>query len=301
MVGDGSAEPALEAIALTKHYRRGAVALSDVSLRVASGSTTALVGPNAAGKSTLIKAWVGFERPTAGGVRVRGIDPWHDRVGALRHVAYVPQQSFLYRELSVSDHLRLASRARRGFDIAMATAHVDTLGIPRAARPSALSGGQQAQVMLAIALGTRADTLLLDEPLSSLDPLARSEFLGMLRSAVREGGATALLSSHIVTDIEQVCDRIIVLGVGRVLLDASLADAISAHRIGDIAAVAEPGTTEIGRFAADDGTPVVLLRLTDTGPPASAGAKGSLRAATIDEVVKGYLVAVRRMQRESAD
>ena len=139
-------EPALEAISLSKRYWRGAQALSDVSLRVAPGSVTALVGPNAAGKSTLIKTWVAFERPTHGAVRVRGVDPWQDRAGALAHLGYVPQQPALYRGLSVSDHLDLAAHVRRGFDRDGAVAHLDELAIPLGGRPTALSGGQQAQV-----------------------------------------------------------------------------------------------------------------------------------------------------------
>ena len=222
---------ALEAIGLTKQYRRGTLALSNVSLEVAPGSITALVGPNAAGKSTLIRTWVGFEQPTSGSVRVAGIDPASDPAAALRHVGYVPQQPALYRELTTADHLDLAAHLRPGFDRAVAERHLDYLAIPLRARATTLSGGQQAQVMLAVALGTRADVLLLDEPLASLDPLARSEFLTVLRTAVREGGSTALLSSHIVTDVEQVCDRLIVLGIGRVLLDDGLAHAVAGHGV----------------------------------------------------------------------
>ncbi len=296
---EGGGPAALEAIGLSKKYRRGARALSNVSLRVATGSITALVGPNAAGKSTLIKTWVGFERPTAGSVRVAGIDPWHDGGGALAHLGYVPQQPALYRELSVTDHLDLAKHLRPDFDRATALDHLDELGIPHGSRPNALSGGQQAQVMLAIALGTQADVLLLDEPLASLDPLARSEFLGLLRSAVRERGTTALLSSHIVTDIEQVCDRLIVLAVGHVLLDASLADALAMHRVRLVEEAAGNGLMEVGRFPNDRGDRLTLVRAADGTGPEALITRPDLRAATLDEIVKGYLVAGRRLGREA--
>jgi ABC-2 type transport system ATP-binding protein len=292
--------PALEAIDLSKRYRRGTLALDDVTLEVASGSITALVGPNAAGKSTLIKTWVGFERPTAGSVRVRGIDPWRDRAGALSQLGYVPQQPALYRGLSVADHLDVAAHVRRGFDRAAAADHLDRLGIARDARPTALSGGQQAQVMLAVALGTGADVLLLDEPLASLDPLARSEFLALLRSAVRERGATALLSSHIVTDIEQVCDRLIVLGIGHVLLDDSLATALAGHRIRVGGGDADGRLVDVGSFPDDAGAPLALVHAAhDAGPDALDGRR-DLRRATLDEIVKGYLVAGRRLHAERA-
>lgn len=292
--------PALEAIGLTKQYGRGTLALANVSVQVAPGSITALVGPNAAGKSTLIRTWVGFERPTSGSVRVSGIDPAVDPADALRHVGYVPQQPALYRELTTADHLDLAAHLRRGFDRAVAERHLDYLAIPLRARATTLSGGQQAQVMLAVALGTRADVLLLDEPLASLDPLARSEFLTVLRTAVRESGSTALLSSHIVTDVEQVCDRLIVLGIGRVLLDDGLANAVAGHAVRQAAVSAAlsdaaRSVTVIGQFPTDGGQLLTLVRMAD-GVPIS----GDLRPATLDEVVKGYLSAGRRPRIEAA-
>ena len=163
---------------------------------IPSGGITALVGPNGAGKSTLIKGWIGFERPTAGRLEVQGIDPWRDRVAAVGRLAYVPQAASLYRDLTVADHLALGATLRRGFDRAGAAERLDALAIPLGARAGELSGGQQAQVGLALALGTWAPVLLLDEPLASLDPLARREFLAVLVDAVRTTGATALLVAH---------------------------------------------------------------------------------------------------------
>jgi ABC-2 type transport system ATP-binding protein len=164
-------ETALRADGLTKRYG-STVALQNVTLAIPSGSVTALVGPNAAGKSTLIKTFVGFERPTSGRVTIVGIDPAQDRGTALAHIGYIPQTPALYREYTVADHLDLAARLRPGFDRAAAVERLSALAIPARARGSELSGGQQAQVGLAVAIGTGADILLLDEPLASLDPLA---------------------------------------------------------------------------------------------------------------------------------
>lgn len=269
-------ETVLEARGLAKRYRRGVWALQGIDLELPAGGITALVGPNAAGKSTLIKTWVGFERPTRGSVRVAGIDPWKDRSGALAHLGYVPQSPALYDGLSVEDHLDLARQLRPGFDREYARARLAQLDIPADQGARSLSGGQQAQVALAIALGTRAPILLLDEPLASLDPLARREFLHVLTDAVRGDGATALLSSHIVTDVEQACDRLIVLGVGRVLLHDTVRAALDAH---SISSAEHPDA--VSSFGAPDGSRIWLVRGTGDRP------------ATLDEVVLGYLASAR--------
>jgi len=271
-----TADPILETHELAKRYRRGVWALQGIDLELPAGGITALVGPNAAGKSTLIKTWVGFEKPTRGSVRVAGIDPWKDRSAALAKLGYVPQSPALYDGLSVEDHLDLARQLRPSFDRDYARSRLAQLDIPADRGARSLSGGQQAQVALALALGTRAPILLLDEPLASLDPLARREFLHVLTDAVRGDGATALLSSHIVTDVEQACDRLIVLGIGRILLHDTVADAMAAHAI---------SSTEhedaVASFGAPDGSRIWLIRGTGDRP------------ATLDEVVLGYLASGR--------
>lgn len=270
--------PILEAHDLAKRYRRGVWALTGIDLEIPAGGITALVGPNAAGKSTLIKTWVGFERPTRGSVRVAGVDPWRNRATALDHIGYVPQSPALYDGLSVEDHLDMAVLLRPSFDRNLARERLDQLGIPRSAGARDLSGGQQAQVALALALGTRAEVLLLDEPLASLDPLARREFLHVVTDAVRVDGGTALLSSHIVTDVEQACDRLVVLGVGQVLLQASVADAVTSHRV----APADSAVGEvIATFAGRAGERIALQR------------DGGGRPATLEEIVLGYLASAR--------
>jgi ABC-2 type transport system ATP-binding protein len=277
----------LEAHAVGKRYGRGRWALRNVDLAVPEGSITALVGPNGSGKSTLLKGWIAYERPTEGRLLVDGIDPWRRRSAAIQRIGYVPQAPSLYRELTVAEHLRLAATLRPRFDAPLATRRLDELDIPLAARTAELSGGQQAQVTLAIALGTRAPVLLLDEPLASLDPLARREFLHVLVDAVRADGATALLSSHVITDIEQACDRLLVLGAGRVLLDLSIGDAIAEHRVVELGTGGQPAGTDgvVGVFPGPLGNRHALVRTTD----ARVG-----RPASLEEVVLGHLAAGRQ-------
>jgi ABC-2 type transport system ATP-binding protein len=278
--------PPLATHGLSKRYRGGIDALRDVDLEIPAGSVTALVGPNGAGKSTLIRVWVGFERPTAGHVTVAGIDPWRRRPDALRHVGYVPQNGALYRDLTVADHLDLAVTLRRGFDRAGAAARLTSLGVPLRRRPTTLSGGQQAQVGLAMALGTRAPILLLDEPLASLDPLARREFLNVLVAAVRETGATAVLSSHIVTDVAHACDRLVVLGEGSVRLHDQIDTAVGRHRLAPPTST-PAGWESVSEFPAEDGSVQHLVRRLRDGPD-----DPSLGEASLEELVIGYL-AVR--------
>jgi ABC-2 type transport system ATP-binding protein len=285
----------LEAHGFGKRYRRRTWALRGVDLTVPDGSITALVGPNGSGKSTLIRSWIGFERATEGHLSTGGVDPQRDRASAVAQVGYVPQSPSLYRDLSVNDHIELAASLRQGFDRSMAARYVERLSIPLTARAGELSGGEAAQVGLALALATRASILLLDEPLASLDPLARREFLHLMVEAVRAAGATALLSSHVITDIEQACDRLIVLGKGHTLLDLSIGEALAHHRIiegsGAEAAALAGGDAVIGTFPAPDGEPLALVRV-----PAIADVAASPlgREATLEEVVIGHLGAGRR-------
>jgi ABC-2 type transport system ATP-binding protein len=280
-------EPVLEARGLAKRYGRGVWALGGIDLALSAGGITALVGPNAAGKSTLMRTWVGFERPTRGQARVAGLDPWRQRSAVLARVGYVPQSPSLYLGLSVEDHLAMAALLRPGFDREGARHRLGQLAIPPSADARQLSGGQQAQVALALVLGTHADLLLLDEPLASLDPLARREFLHVLTDGVRASGATAVLSSHIVTDVEQSCDRLIVLGVGRVLLHDAIAGALASH------AVVEPGDdvaatgAAVAAFPGPDGRRLTLVRCEGEVPKTGA------RIATLDEIVMGYLASAR--------
>jgi ABC-2 type transport system ATP-binding protein len=220
---------------------------------------------------------------------VFGINPWRDKAAALDRIGYVSQKPALYRGLSVADHVALAGTLRSGFDPGLTRRRLDELAIPLGQDTRTLSGGQQAQVMLALALGTHAQVFVLDEPLASLDPLARREFLHVLVDAVRADGATAVLSSHVITDIEQACDRLVVLGGGRKILDVPIAEAISSHRVG--AAEARPalaGARAVGTFPGPLAQ-LLTLWLVPTGEPDDP----ALRQATLEEVILGQLAASR--------
>ncbi len=291
-MGEGAqTDPAVTSEGLWKRYgRRRPWALRDVTLSAPTGSITAIVGPNGAGKSTLIRTWMGFERPTSGRVLVDSIDPWHDRPAALARVGYVPQAASLYRDLTVRDHLELASLLRHRFDQAVARQHLIALGISPRQRAGELSGGQQAQLGLALALGTRAPVLLLDEPLASLDPLARRDFLRILVEAVRSEGTTALLSSHIVTDVQEACDRVIVLSSGRILLNDAVVSAQASHAVGLGPMMCR---AVVGSFSGPGGEELSLMH----APPAGDDA----RAATLEEIVLGYLVAGQQVESVEAE
>ena len=239
-----------------------------------------------------MKAWVGFEPPSQGSVAVLGIDPWRDRAAALDRLGYVSQRPALYRGLTVADHVALAVSLRRGFDAALSERRLDELDIPLGQDSRTLSGGQQAQVMLALALGTHAPVLVLDEPLASLDPLARREFLHVLVDGIRTDGATAVLSSHVITDIEQACDRIVVLGGGRKILDESIAAALAAHRVADGDPPAPATATRVAAFPGPLGESMTLWRLAGSQPDPAG-----FRPATLEELVLGRLASSRPARR----
>lgn len=259
--------------------------MRDVDLQLTPPGITGLVGPNGAGKSTLIKIWAGLERPSAGTVRVAGFDPWRDRSAAAACIGYVPQIPSLYRSLSVGQHLALATSERAGFDVAGAGAHLDRLGIPVHARAGELSGGQRAQLGLALALGTRAPILLLDEPLAALDPLARRQFLQLLADAVRERNSLAVLSSHVISDIQSACERLIVLGAGSVLVQGAIPDLLSCHWVVQHGAALPAGMRRVASFVADDGGRLELWQAKSVSIPAVPQAT----QATLEDVVIGYL------------
>jgi ABC-2 type transport system ATP-binding protein len=298
----GIQPPPVQARGLSKRHgsrRRGGVqALQDVDITVPEGSITALVGPNGAGKTTFMKICTAFERPTSGVVEVVGIDPWKHRGKALRQLAYVPQRPALYRGLTVQDHLALARTYRPGFDAAYAQGRLEHLDIPLHQQASTLSGGQAAQLGLAIALGTRAHVLLLDEPLANLDPLARREFIQVLIQAVREHGSTAMISSHIVTDVEEGCDRLAIIGRGSVLLDTAVAEARATHFIGPSGA-SQSHAIEVGTYAGRNSERITLWRINGRMPSQGMLAQGA-EPATLEDVVLGYLVAGRSMVANTA-
>jgi ABC-2 type transport system ATP-binding protein len=220
---------ALETTSLSKRYGR-TWALQDCTLSLPSGRVAALVGPNGAGKTTLLQLAVGLLEPTAGSVQVFGLSSLHQPKETLPRLGFVAQDSPLYMGFTVAELLTLGRELNPRWDDALARARIKKLGIPLARRAGKLSGGQQAQVALVLALAKRPDLLLLDEPLASLDPLARREFLRTLMDAVAESGLTVLLSSHIIGDLERVCDYLIILSASHVQLAGDMQEIAQTHK-----------------------------------------------------------------------
>jgi ABC-2 type transport system ATP-binding protein len=225
-----SESPALETTGLGKRYG-STWALRDCTLTVPGGSVTALVGPNGAGKTTLLQLAVGLIEPAAGQISVLGHDPRAEPLAVLPHVGFVAQDHPLPRRFTIGETLRLGRELNESWDEAVAERRVDELGLSRRQRVGTLSGGQQAQVALTLALAKRPQLLLLDEPVASLDPLARREFLTGVLQAVTETGITVLLSSHIVADLERICDRLIILADGRPQLVGPIEEILAGHRL----------------------------------------------------------------------
>ncbi|ORT58917.1 ABC transporter ATP-binding protein [Streptomyces sp. CB03238] len=229
---------ALEARGLGKRYgRRHAPALRDCSFRLPAGRICALAGPNGAGKSTLLALAAGLLRPSEGTIRVLGTDP----ASARHRVAYVAQDKPLYPQLTVADTLRMGAELNPGRWDADAADRIVAAGkLDPAARVRTLSGGQRTRVALALALGKRAELLLLDEPMADLDPLARHQLMGTLMADAAERGTSVVMSSHILGELEGACDYLFLVDGGRVRLGGGIDDILAAHTlltgpVGDLA------------------------------------------------------------------
>jgi ABC-2 type transport system ATP-binding protein len=225
-----SAPLALRADGLGKRYG-SKWALQDCTLEIPAGSVTALVGPNGAGKTTLLQLAVGLSRPSTGTVHVLGHSPQRDARTVLPRIGFVAQEHPLHRGFTVAETLKLGRSLNPRWDDAIAFDRIERLGLPLDLSVSKLSGGQQAQVALTLALAKRPELLLLDEPIASLDPLARREFLNSLMEGVMETGVTVVLSSHIVADLERVCDHLVILSHARALLGGPIEEIVAGHRL----------------------------------------------------------------------
>jgi ABC-2 type transport system ATP-binding protein len=204
-------------------------ALRDCTIEVPEGSVTALVGPNGAGKTTLLQLAVGLTRPSVGDVTVLGLSPRDPAL--LARVGFVGQEHPLHRGFTVAETLKLGRKLNPAWDDALAHERVQRLDLPLDRTVGRLSGGQRAQVALTIALAKRPELLLLDEPVASLDPLARREFLNGLMEAVSETGLTVILSSHIVAELERVCDHLVILAQARTELAGPIDEIVAGHRL----------------------------------------------------------------------
>lgn len=220
---------AIETTGLGKRYGT-TWALQDCSVQVPQGRVSALVGPNGAGKTTLLRLLVGLSRPTSGRAEVLGLRPGPS-VEFLARIGYLAQEVPLYKRLSADDHLTLGAHLNRNWDASGARDRLAALRVPTDRPIATLSGGQRAQVGLGLALAKRPQVLLLDEPVAALDPLARREFLASLSEAVADGDLSVILSSHLLHDLERVCDHVILLASARTQICEDIDSVLASHRM----------------------------------------------------------------------
>jgi ABC-2 type transport system ATP-binding protein len=217
----------IQASGLGKAYRR-TWALRDCTLAIPEGRVTGLVGPNGAGKTTLLRLATGMLAPTRGTITVLGARPAAGPA-QLARVGFVAQDTPVYARMTVADHLRLGAWLNPGWDDDLARQRIGQLGLNPKQRAGSLSGGQRAQLALTLAMAKRPELLLLDEPVATLDPLARREFLQGLMEAVAEHGLSVVLASHLVADLERVCDYLIVLIASRVRVAGEVSALLGSH------------------------------------------------------------------------
>jgi len=220
----------IEATGLGKRFG-STWALHDCSIRVPAGKIAGLVGPNGAGKTTFLHLAAGLLRPTLGEIVVFGRSPQDQLLLLLDRVGFVAQDTPLYAEFSVADTLRFGRELNRRWDQPAAEERLRSLDIPFGKKIRQLSGGQRSQVALALALGKHPELLLLDEPVARLDPLARREFMRRLTEAVADEGSTVLLSSHVMADLERVCDYLIIIAAGRVQVAGDIEMLLASHHL----------------------------------------------------------------------
>lgn len=264
--------------------------LRECSFTLPTGSVTALIGRNGAGKTTLLLALVGLLRPDSGTVRAFG-QPVGGEV--LPRIGFVAHHAPLYPMLTVAQTLRLGARLNPGWDPARARRLVAAATLPPAAKVGALSTGQRTRLAVAMALGKRPDLLVLDEPLANLDPVARTELTGTLMAEVAERGTTVLMSAHVVADIEEVCDHVVLLGAGRVRLAAGIESALSGHRtvVGPRRALAALAHRDVVELRQDGREFAAVVRATPAVTTTTSATTSGLtwHRPTLDELVLGYL------------
>jgi len=222
--------PALAADRVGKRYRH-VWGLRDCTFAVPAGSVVGLVGPNGAGKTTLLAMTVGLLAPTEGHVSVFGETARAHTASTLARVSYLAQDHPLYRGFTVAEMLHLGRSMNPSWDQALAQSRVEALGIPLHRKVKSLSGGQQAQVSLTMALAKRAPLLALDEPVASLDPIARLDFMRDVLAASADTGLTVIIASHVISELERLCDWLLVLNGGRLQLGGAVDDLLSGHAL----------------------------------------------------------------------
>jgi ABC-2 type transport system ATP-binding protein len=283
---------ALTVTGLGHRYPGGRWALQDCTVDVPAGRVVALVGPNGAGKTTLLNIAAGLLRPTAGSAQVAGLAPERQ----LAKIGYVAQDAPLWPRLRVADVLELGRCMNPRFDAQLAQTRVRALEIPLRARINTLSGGQRAQVALALVLAKRPELLLLDEPLANLDPLARREFLTSMFAICADDGVAVLFSSHVIAELERICDYLVVLLAGQVQVAGDIDDLRANHRVvsGALDWPQRAGISVVSASSAG-GRTVALVRQT---PGTSFGPGLEEAEPTFDELALGYLATPQLRRAE---
>jgi ABC-2 type transport system ATP-binding protein len=220
---------AVETTDLGKRYGK-VWALQNCSIEVPTGRVCGLVGANGAGKTTLMRMLAGLSRPTTGRALIAGREPADDPE-FLREIGYLAQEVPLYRRWNAADHLALGAHMNPVWDEELTRDRLRSLRIPFDRPMEALSGGMRAQVALALALGKRPRLLLLDEPVAALDPLARHEFLASLAAAVADGGVTVMMSSHLLPDLERVCDHLVLVAEAQPVICGDIEHLLDTHKL----------------------------------------------------------------------
>ncbi len=279
----------VETSGLGKRYGQ-AWALSECTLAVPAGHMTALVGPNGAGKTTLMHLTVGLTEPDAGTAAVLG-GQLPGSPAALDGIAFVAQDAPMYKNMSAADMLHMTRNLNRHFDQRYAESRLAELAIPLKRKAGRLSGGQQAQLALTLALARRPRLLVLDEPLAMLDPLARHDFMAGVMAAMAEDGVSVVLSSHALADLERVADYLILLSHGKVQVAGEVDDLLASHRllIGPTAEAEATRVTERGVVHARvaEAQSHLLVRTNGTADPVPPNWEA--RPVTLEELVLAYL------------
>jgi ABC-2 type transport system ATP-binding protein len=267
---------------------RGSWALRECDVTLPAGCIAALVGPNGAGKSTLMRIAAGILRPTVGAIRIFGEPPGTG--GTHGRLAFLAQDKPLYHTFTVAEMLRAGGYLNERWDASYAERLVREADVPLAARVSTLSGGQRTRVALALALGRRPDLVLLDEPLADLDPLARREMMGSLLAEVTEHGLTVVLSSHVIADLDGVCDYLLLLADGRVQVAGDVEKLLAQHQllIGPAGPTSFPASSVIERRVTGRQAAVLL------STPSLASVDGWEQVQlTLEELTLAYLRVAR--------
>jgi ABC-2 type transport system ATP-binding protein len=264
-------------------------ALRDCTLALPAGHLAALVGPNGAGKSTLMNMVVGLTVPTEGTAAVLDGQP-AGSPAALNGVAFVAQDAPVYKNLSSADMLHLTANLNQRFDRSFAKARLADLGIPLKKKAGKLSGGQQAQLALTLALARKPRLLILDEPLASLDPIARQDFLSAVLTAMADDGVSVLLSSHQVAELERVADYLIVLSHAQLQVAGEVDDLLACHRVlTGPAAEAQEYATRLTVVQTRRGETQAHLLARTSGPADPVPPGWESHPVSLEELVMAYL------------